>query len=71
MKRIVMIMITGLACIATAFAQTSEERVPTKGFAMFSAQNTGKCRFETCCSASVCRCDNMVAYTFQQCEKRR
>lgn len=40
MKRTVMTMIAGLACIATAFAQMSEERVPAKGFAMFSAKDT-------------------------------
>ena len=40
MKRTVMTMIAGLACITTAFAQISEERVPAKGFAMFSAKDT-------------------------------
>lgn len=40
MKRTVMTMIAGLACITTAFAQMSEERVPAKGFAMFSAKDT-------------------------------
>lgn len=40
MKRTVMTMIVGLACIATAFAQMSEERVPAKEFAMFSAKDT-------------------------------
>lgn len=40
MKRTVMTMIAGLACIATTFAQMSEERVPAKGFAMFSAKDT-------------------------------
>ena len=40
MKRTVMTMIAGLACITAAFAQISEERVPAKGFALFSVQDT-------------------------------
>lgn len=40
MKRTVMTMIAGLACMVAAFAQTSQERIPAKGFAMFSAKDT-------------------------------
>ena len=40
MIRTVMTMIAGLACITAAFAQISEERVPAKGFALFSVQDT-------------------------------
>lgn len=33
MKRTVLTMLAGLACMTVAFAQTSEERIPAKGFA--------------------------------------
>lgn len=40
MKRTVLTMLAGLACMTAAFAQTSEERIPAKGFALFSAKDT-------------------------------
>lgn len=39
MKRMIVTMMAGLAFMA-AVAQTNEERVPAKGFAMFSAKDT-------------------------------
>lgn len=40
MKRIVITTMTALAFFASAVAQNQNERVPAKGFAMFSAEDT-------------------------------
>lgn len=40
MKRIVITTLTALAFFASAVAQNQNERVPAKGFAMFSAEDT-------------------------------
>lgn len=40
MKRIVITPLTALAFFASAAAQNRNERVPAKGFTMFSAEDT-------------------------------
>lgn len=40
MKRIVITTMTALAFFASAVAQNPNERIPAKGFAMFSAEDT-------------------------------
>lgn len=51
MKRTVMTMIAGLACIATAFAQMSEGRVPAKGYL---SQRLARCLGRTAGTRIIC-----------------